>query len=951
MNRKLFARSAALLGGVALAVLAAPVSARPTAPAPVAKLATPAAAPVASLIAKVDIPYQQFTLPNGLRVIVHTDRKAPIVAVSVWYNVGSKMEPAGKTGFAHLFEHLMFNGSQNAPGDYFTYLKQLGATDYNGTTYFDRTNYFETVPTPGLGAALFLEADRMGHLLPAMTQAVVNEQRGVVQNEKRQGDNQPYGLVEYKQVEALFPPTHPYGHTTIGSMADLDAASLADVKAWFTDHYGPNNAVLVLAGDIDVATARPLVEKYFGGIARGPQVHLPAAPIPTLAAPKVETITDRVATTRLYRMWAVPGLNDPESVALDVAASALGGLSSARLYQALVKKEKLAVSARASNESFSQLGIFQITVDVKPGVDPGLVDKRIDAILADFLKTGPTADEVQRIATTAAVRRIAGLESVGGFGGKAVALAQGALFSNDPDHYKKELAILAAETPARVTAAANKWLSRPVYALTVAPGARAAYAQAAAPAKAPTAAAAAPDAQPVKLDVGKVEALSFPTIERTRLSNGIELVYAQRTAVPMTRAVISFDAGAAADPATRLGTQTFTLSMMDEGTPTLDSNAIGAARERLGMGLGIGANADRTSLSLSVPSVNLTPALDIFADITRQPTFPTAEMERVRGQLLAAIAQEKANPNALAARAVPPLLYGADSPYTKLAAGTGDPAAVGTMTRDELIAFARAWIRPDKARIYVVSDRPLAEIKAAMQAHFGDWTASGPAGTKDFTAPPVEASPRIVLIDRPDSPQSIIVAAALTGLKGTDDLLPYNTANVVLGGDFLSRINMDLRETRHWSYGAGGRFSALEHAAPYQISAPVQGDKTGAAIASLQDDLKHFLTDQGITQDEFDRTIAGATRQLAGSFETANAVLGAMQTNDLLRRPDDYYQTLAARLDRFTRPELDAAARRAIDPSKLVWIVVGDAGKVRPQLDSLGLPVEVVPAESVADRH
>ncbi|CAN5644226.1 pitrilysin family protein [soil metagenome] len=949
MNRKLFAHSAALLGGVALAVLAAPVSARPATSAQVARPAAPAAAPVASLIAKVDIPYQQFTLPNGLRVIVHTDRKAPIVAVSVWYNVGSKMEPAGKTGFAHLFEHLMFNGSQNAPGDYFAYLKQLGATDYNGTTYFDRTNYFETVPTPGLGAALFLEADRMGHLLPAMTQGLVDEQRGVVQNEKRQGDNQPYGLVEYKQVEALFPTTHPYGHTTIGSMSDLDAASLADVKAWFTDHYGPNNAVLVLAGAIDVATARPLVEKYFGGIARGPQVHLPVAPVPTLAEPKVETITDRVATTRLYRMWAVPGLNDPESVALDVAASALGGLSSARLYQALVKKEKLAVSARARNDSFSQLGIFEITVDVRPGVDPALVNTRIDAILADFLKTGPTADEVQRIATSAAVRRIAGLESVGGFGGKAVALAQGALFSSDPDHYKKELAILAAETPARVTAAASKWLSRPVYALTVAPGARASYAQAAAPAKAPP--VVAPDAPPVKLDVGKVEALSFPTVERTRLSNGIELVYAPRSAVPMTRAVISFDAGGVADPAGRLGTQTFTLSMMDEGTPTLDSNALGAARERLGMALGIGASADRTSLSLSVPSVNLTPALDIFADITRQPTFPAAEMERVRGQLLAAIAQEKTNPNALAGRALPPLLYGPSSPYAKLAAGTGDPAAVKTMTREELVAFARAWIRPDKAKIFVVSDRPLAEIKAAMEAHFGDWTASGAAGVKDFTAAPVQAAPKIVLIDRPDSPQSIIVAASLTGLKGTDDLLPYSTANVVLGGDFLSRINMDLRETRHWSYGAGGGFSAVEFAAPYRITAPVQGDKTGPAIASLQDDLNHFLTDQGITQDEFDRTIAGATRQLAGSFETANAVLGAMQTNDLLRRPDDYYQTLAARLARFTRPELDAAARRVIDPSKLVWIVVGDASKVRPQLDSLGLPVEVVPAESVADRH
>ena len=249
---------------------------------------TAPAAPVSVLAKSVDIPYTQFTLKNGLRVIVHTDRKAPIVAVSIWYNVGSKMEPAGKTGFAHLFEHLMFNGSENAPGDFFVPLKEVGATDFNGTTYFDRTNYFETVPTPALERALFLESDRMGYLTGAITQSVLDEQRGVVQNEKRQGDNEPYGLVEYKQLSGLFPKGHPYEHSTIGSMADLDAASLADVKDWFKTRYGPNNAVLVLAGDIDAATAKTLAEKYFGGIPAGPKTALPLAPVPTLARPSMK---------------------------------------------------------------------------------------------------------------------------------------------------------------------------------------------------------------------------------------------------------------------------------------------------------------------------------------------------------------------------------------------------------------------------------------------------------------------------------------------------------------------------------------------------------------------------------------------------------------------------------------------------------------------------------------
>ncbi len=341
-------RMSLALAGVALGALAVPVLAAPAAAPVAAATATAKPAPVAALIKQVDIPYQQFTLANGLRVIVHTDRKAPIVAVSVWYNVGSKFEPKGKTGFAHLFEHLMFNGSENAPNDFFEPLKQVGATDFNGTTYYDRTNYFETVPVGALDRALFLESDRMGYLTGAITQSVLDEQRGVVQNEKRQGDNQPYGLVHYKVTEGLFAATHPYGHTTIGSMADLDAASLNDVKNWFRGHYGPNNAVLVLAGDVDLATAKALVERNFGAIPRGPDSIAPPAMVPTLAAPKSEVMKDRVAATLITRHWAVPGLNDKESVALDVAAGVLGGLSSSRLDNALVRKEKLAVNVSAA---------------------------------------------------------------------------------------------------------------------------------------------------------------------------------------------------------------------------------------------------------------------------------------------------------------------------------------------------------------------------------------------------------------------------------------------------------------------------------------------------------------------------------------------------------------------------------------------------------------------------
>ncbi len=305
--------------------------------------APPKAAPVAKLVEQVKIPYEKFTLPNGLTVLVHEDRKAPVVAVSIWYGVGSKHEPKGQTGFAHLFEHIMFNGSENAPGEYFQYTKKIGATDLNGTTWLDRTNYFQTVPTSALESALFLESDRMGHLLGGLTEETVKNQIGVVSNEKRQGDNQPFGLVDYKRSETLFPVGHPYHHDTIGSLEDLAAAKLDDFKQWFKDYYGPNNAVLVLAGDVNAASAKPLVEKWFGDLKRGRDVPPVVAPIPTLEKPIKIVMKDKVPTTRIYRHWIVPGLADPEFTALRAGASVLGGLASSRLDNILVREEQSSV--------------------------------------------------------------------------------------------------------------------------------------------------------------------------------------------------------------------------------------------------------------------------------------------------------------------------------------------------------------------------------------------------------------------------------------------------------------------------------------------------------------------------------------------------------------------------------------------------------------------------------
>ncbi|MBL8782490.1 MAG: insulinase family protein [Alphaproteobacteria bacterium] len=923
-------------------------------------------ATAAQLAKMVDIPYERFTLDNGLRVIVHTDRKAPVVAVSIWYGVGSKHEPKGKTGFAHLFEHLMFNGSENSPGDYFEPLQQVGATDFNGTTWLDRTNYFQTVPTGALERALFLESDRMGHLLGAVTQEKLDNQRGVVQNEKRQGDNQPYGLVDYLVYENLFPKGHPYHHSTIGSMADLDAASLADVKKWFTDNYGPNNAVLVLAGDIDLSTAKTLVDKYFGDIKRGPAVKPVNAPVPTLPASKTEVSKDRVATTRIYRHWTIPGLNDKEAVTLDVAASILGGLASSRLDNALVRDEKIAVAVAAFTEVFQHASVFAVQADVKPGGDPAKVAARLDAVIADFLRDGPTADEVSRAQVTAISGRIRGLDQVGGFSGKATALAEGELYSNDAGFYKKKLADLGAVTPAAVKASAKKWLSRPVYALTIEPGERtesgAERGGAVEGEKATSLSKPAryldPDEQPYgpthavdrsKLpDMGSLAPLDFPAIERGKLSNGIPVLFARRSAVPTVNVSVSFDVGYAADPKAALGTQSLMLSLMSEGTTSRNSIQIAEERERLGATITSAASLDRTGFTLSGLTPNLSPSLDLMADIVRNPKFDPSEVERLRGQQLAAISAEFNNPNAIASRTLWPALFGASHPYGIPPSGLGDPAAVGKVSRDELAAFHAKWLRPDNARIIVVGDTTLAEVTPMLEKSFGDWKApASPLPTKTFDVKVPAAKSRIILVDRPKSPQSVIYAGEIIDARGRDDLVTLRAANEVFGGSFLSRLNMNLRETKGWSYGV--RSGVLEYleSAPFFVAAPVQADRTGDSAKEIIAELTGYLKTKGTTDEELTRVVNGNVRRLPGSFETTGAVFGGIITIANFNRPDDYFERLPDRYAKMTTSDIDAAGRAKIDVSKLTFVIVGDASVVKPQLDQLKLPVEVVPAPAM----
>jgi len=940
--------AAASLSALALA-LAAPFS---PALADNHAAATPAAqagGDLKALVAQVKIPYQEFKLANGLTVLVHEDRKAPIVNVTVWYNVGSKDEPKGKTGFAHLFEHLMFNGSENAPNDYFQYLAEMGATDYNGTTWFDRTNYFQTVPRPALDRALWLESDRMGYLLGAVTQQKLDNQRGVVQNEKRQGDNEPGGLVSYDVLGTLFPDGHPYQHEAIGSMADLDSASMTDVKAWFTENYGPNNATLVLAGDISAAEARPLVEKYFGAIARGPVNDPAKADVPTLAAPVRKTFKDQVAATSITRYWAVEGITGADRIALDVGASILGGLASSRLDKELVREEQLAVSVSAGNSAFHRIGILQVEATAKDGVDLAVLEKRLDEVVNRMITEGPTEDEVRRAVTSTLARTIRGLEQVGGFSGKAQTLAEGDVLADDPAFYAREFDALATLTPAQVKAAMGRWMTRPAMTVVLEPGPRdAAYEEAASTKTEGNASERDRAAETITVSVARpappiasVAKLDFPDVQRATLANGMKLTYAQRNAVPATYVTMSFNAGGAADPVNLQGLQSLTMGLFSEGTASLSSQEIAEARERLGVTISAGGSADRSSFTLSALSSNLAPSLDLFRQVIREPAFNQADIDRVKSQTLTGIRAQMRSPQGIAGRAIGTELFGPAAPY----GGVATIESVSAISRDNLLAFKDSWIRPDNGEVFVISDRPMGEIVAALNTSFGNWTApAAPKGKKDFASLAASAPKgnRVVLINRPNSPQSFILGAQRTDLDARDPAwVDFTNANNAIGGSFLARLNMNLRETKGWSYGVRGAPQAYENAVVYAISGGVQADRTGDSLAEMIKETREFLTMKGVTEEELTRNVAAEIGELPGSFETSPAVLGAMQTNALYGRPDNYYETLVARYSGQTRESLDAAARSALDVDDFVWVVVGDAAQVAPQLEALGLPVEV----------
>ena len=869
----------------------------------------------------VNIDYKEYRLDNGLRLIIHEDHKAPIVAVNIWYHVGSKNEVKGKTGFAHLFEHLMFNGSENYNDEFFKPFERVGATSMNGTTYFDRTNYFENVPNTALDMALWMESDRMGHMLGAITQERLDEQRGVVQNEKRQGDNQPYGMVQYHLLEGIFPEDHPYSWSTIGSMEDLDSASLEDVHKWFKKYYGPNNAVIVIAGDVQSDQVFEKVKKYFGDIK-------PSAPVDKmkewtvrLDTDKREIIRDDVPQIKIHKAWGGPSFRNLDSDILQLADLILTSGKTSRLYNRLVYKDQIATDVDSYQFSGDIGGFYYIEASVQPNGDHELVKKAINEELERFLKDGPSKSEMRRAKMKLRSSFLRGLEKVGGFGGKSDILAQNAVYTGDPGYYKKSLEMIEDASREDIMSVANKWLSRGTYNLEVHPTEKLVSNE------------EGVDRSSVPVTETFPES-KFIKFQKEALSNGLNLVVAKQENIPIVSFNLLLDAGYAADQYSAPGTSSMVMSMLDEGTEKMDALEISDRASEIGAIISSGAGIDTSSVSMNALRENLDDSLKLYSEIILEPSFPDRELERIRNQKLAQIQQEKNQPFGIALRVLPELLYGESHAYSLPLTGSGTEESVMQIDRQSLINYHNEWFKPNNATMIIVGDVEMDQMKPMLEKHFKNWK-SGIVPKKDIADVTVAKSDSVYLIDRPGSQQSIVLAANIAPGKGDSDDLAIESMNDVIGGSFTSRINMNLREDKGWAYGARTTLLQTKGQRPFIAYAPVQTDKTAESIIEIKQELSEFLTTNPVTEDELQKVKDNNTLSLPGRWETVRAISSDLSQIITYGLPDDYWDTYTNKVRNLSSKKLQDAAEKAIKPDNLIWVIVGDLSEIEDKVRNL----------------
>jgi zinc protease len=903
------------------------------------------AVPGAQVPAASDLPnieFEKHTLDNGLEVILSQDDSLPLVAVNLWYHVGPANEAEGRTGFAHLFEHMMFQGSKHVRADqHFLLLEAAGATGMNGTTDYDRTNYFETMPSNQLELALWLESDRMGYLLEQVDQAALSNQQDVVRNERRQNvENIPYRLANEALTQTLLPLGHPYYGRVIGSHADIQAAGLQDVRQFFREFYGPNNASLAIVGDIDPEETMKLVEQYFGSLRPGPGVPTLYVDTPAITEERRRVMPLRIELPRVYMGWLTAPIFEPGDADAVVAAEILGGGRSSRLYKALVYDQQIAQNVSVFQESLMLGSMFQLNVTARPGYTADDIERAINDLLDVFMRTPPTPEEVARSINSIETRIVRRLESLGGFGGVADRLNMYNRHLGDPGYLPEDVQRYRDVTSASVFAFVQDRLQPSrravVHAVPGEPEPLADVFTPEAPVQTSSTTFKGTNAdEPWRFtqpEGGPLPALTLSLPESIQLDNGLTVIVSEERGVPVISAVLVIGSGSGANPIGQPGLASLVGSMLDEGTKSRTALQLADEVARLGATLGTSTNMDGTIITGRALTQNFGATLDLMADISLRPSFPTEELSRQKASRLAQLVQQRDNVGTRASDVFAEALYGSNHPYGLTQIGT--EAAINVTTRDDLVSFWEKHLVPNNAALVVAGDISLVELRPLVERAFGSWTGESPQASS--IGVPETSSAQVIIVDMPGAPQTQLRVGKVGVSRASEDYEALRVMNSGLGGMFSSRINMNLREEHGYTYGARSRFIFRKGPGPFEVSTGVRTNVTALAISEIFIELREAVSSP-IEGEELLKVKDSLTLSLPGTFETSARVAGYYADVYLYDLGLDYYRDYGARIRAVTEEQVAEVADRYLVPEEMVVVAAGDRASIESELRDLNL--------------
>lgn len=875
----------------------------------------------------LSIDFEKYTLPNGLTAILHRDDSLPIVAVNLWYHVGSKDEQPGRTGFAHLFEHIMFEGSKNHDHDFFEPLEKVGA-NINGSTTNDRTNYWTNAPSNNLELILWLESDRMGFLLDTLDQARLDLQRDVVKNERRQSyENQPYGKAYLAMETAVFPAPHPYNWPIIGSQEDLNAAALEDVQDFFKTYYAPTNASLSIAGDFDPDETKRLIESYFGDIPPGSPVDRVGQMKSPLTGEVRMDMRDKVQLPRLSLVWPTGPMFGPDEAPLDILASIMGEGKSSRLYKTLVYDKQIARDVMVGHYTREIAGEFTIQVTGNPGQSLDEIEEIVYTEIDNIRNEPPTGREVGRALNSFESYNVRGIERIGGFGGRADQLNLFNAFTGDPGRINTDIERYRKVTAEDVVRLANGALGPDLVRMTVLPEDQVVV-------------GATTDIDRSVMPAEKSPRVFSPPVpQREKLDNGLNVLYVEDSGLPVVSTSLVFKVGSVGDPLDKPGLSHLTAAMLTEGTVSMSSQEIAEEMEFMGAQLHSSASYEQNILWTSALTQHWDRAMEILADVARNANFQENELERVRKERLTDLQRISDDPNMIAQRAYRPLIHGRGTPYGNPLTGTEE--SIGGMTRNELVARFHRTYSPSDATLIVVGDTNKDDILAMANKHFGDWSNSNLSPqTSSPTLDTRHPTPTtIYLADKPGAAQSVIKTGHLTIDRHHPDYFALNLLNYLFGAHFMARLNQNLRQDKGYSYGF---HSAVDWATgPSSLAAwgSVQTAVTKESVVELLKEYVDIHSDRLPDEEEFNDARDGLLKGFPGQFETQSQMVSQLGRNVTFGLPDDYYSSLTAKYEALSLDDLHRVATEHVDAEHLTLLVVGDRSVVEPTLEELGYPI------------